>query len=50
MQPSELDELEALITLPDPQLLAWIMGSEPVDENYRNGTTERLLAYRLRSI
>lgn len=49
MQPSELDELEALIALPDPQLLAWIMGEDPVREDYRSATTERLLAYRVRS-
>jgi antitoxin CptB len=49
MQPSELDELEALIALPDPQLLAWIMGEEAVDEDYRSTITERLLVYRVRS-
>lgn len=49
MQPSELDELEALIALPDPQLMAWIMGEEPVREECRNSTTERFLAYRVRS-
>ena len=49
MQPSELDELEALIALPDPQLLAWIMGEEAVREDYRNATTGRFLAYRVRS-
>ena len=26
----ELDELEAIIDLPDPALLAWIMGEAPV--------------------
>jgi antitoxin CptB len=49
MQPSELDELEALVALPDPQLMAWIMGEEPVREDCRNGTTERFLAYRVGS-
>ena len=49
MQPSELDELEALIALPDPQLLAWIMGEEAVREDYRCATIERFLAYRVRS-
>jgi antitoxin CptB len=48
MQPSELDELEALIALPDPQLLAWILGEETVGEKFRNVTTERFLSYRVR--
>jgi antitoxin CptB len=50
MQPTELSELEALVALPDPQLLAWITGEEAVGVAHRNATTERLLAaYRVRS-
>jgi antitoxin CptB len=48
MQPSELDELEALVNLPDPLLTAWILGEEAVREDYRNATTERFLAFRVR--
>jgi len=48
MRPSELDKLERLIALPDPQLMSWIMGEEPVREEFRNGITERFLAYRAR--
>jgi antitoxin CptB len=48
MQPSELDELEALVDLPDPLLMAWILGEEAVREDYRNATTERFLAFRVR--
>jgi succinate dehydrogenase flavin-adding protein (antitoxin of CptAB toxin-antitoxin module) len=48
MQPSELDELEALVALPDPLLMAWILGEEAVQEDYRNATTERFLAFRVR--
>jgi antitoxin CptB len=48
MQPTELDELEALIALPDPQLLAWVLGEEAVGEEYSNPTTERFLGYRVR--
>ena len=48
MQPSELDELEALVDLPDPLLMAWLMGEEEVREDYRNATTERFLAFRVR--
>ena len=48
MQPSELDELEALVDLPDPLLMAWVLGEQAVMEDYRNGTTERFLAFRVR--
>lgn len=48
MQPSELDELEALVELPDPLLMAWVLGEEAVREDYRNATTERFLAFRVR--
>jgi antitoxin CptB len=48
MQPSELDELEALVDLPDPLLMSWVLGEEAVREDYRNATTERFLAFRVR--
>jgi succinate dehydrogenase flavin-adding protein (antitoxin of CptAB toxin-antitoxin module) len=48
MQPSELDELEALVDLSDPMLMAWILGEEPVGDAYRNATTKRFLAFRVR--
>lgn len=48
MQPSELDELEALVDLPDPLLMAWVLGEEAVREDYRNATTERFLTFRMR--
>ena len=50
MQPSELDELERLIDVPDPELMSWIMGEVAVREEYRNPVTERLLAYRVRLV
>jgi antitoxin CptB len=50
MQPSELDELERLIDVPDPELMSWIMSEEAVREEYRNPVTERLLAYRVRLV
>jgi antitoxin CptB len=50
MQPSELDELERLIDVPDPELMSWIMGEVAVREEYRNLVTERLLAYRARLV
>lgn len=50
MQPSELDELERLIDVPDPELMSWIVGEAAVREEYRNSVTERLLAYRVRLV
>jgi antitoxin CptB len=50
MQPSELDELEKLIDVPDPELMSWIVGEAAVREEYRNSVTERLLAYRVRLV
>ena len=50
MQPSELDELDRLIDVPDPELMSWIMGEVAVREEYRNLVTERLLAYRARLV
>jgi antitoxin CptB len=50
MQPSELDELERLIDVSDPELMSWIMGEAAVREEYRNSVTERLLAYRVRLV
>jgi antitoxin CptB len=50
MQPSELDELERLIDVSDPELMSWIMGEVAVREEYRNPVTERLLAYRVRPV
>ncbi len=31
---AELDEFEALLGVPDPQVLAWITGSEPTPPQY----------------
>ena len=31
---AELDEFEALLGVPDPQVLAWITGSEPTPQEY----------------
>ena len=50
MQPSELDELERLIDVSDPELMSWIRGETAVREEYRSPVTERLLAYRVRLV
>jgi antitoxin CptB len=48
MTEGELDELEALIDLPDPELMSWILGESDVRPEFRNRTTDGLLSYRPR--
>jgi antitoxin CptB len=42
----ELRELEAIVELPDGELLGWIMGQSPVPPEHRSKTLEALLRYR----
>jgi antitoxin CptB len=46
MSTENLTELEAIVALPDPVLLAWIMGDSPVPRDLRSATLEALIAYR----
>ncbi len=46
MTVEELDELEAIIGLPDQDLLAWIVSEAEIPERHRSGTLLRLVAYR----
>ena len=34
MSDAELDEFERLLAVPDPQVLSWIVGSEPIPANH----------------
>lgn len=43
---AELDELEAIIGLPDPELTGWIMGEIPVPPPHATPMLKALLAYR----
>ena len=43
---AELDELETIIGLPDPDLMGWILGSVPVPQGQATATLKALLAYR----
>jgi antitoxin CptB len=43
---TELRELEAIVELPDGELLGWIMGQSPVPAEHRSKTLEALLRYR----
>ena len=42
----ELDELEAVIELPDPALLSWIKGEAPVPPVIDTPTLRAVLAFR----
>jgi antitoxin CptB len=46
MDAAELDELEAIVALPDQDMLAWIMGEAPVPPHHASGTLRELIAYR----
>ena len=43
---AELDELEIIIALPDPELMGWIMGEIPVPPPQATPTLKALLNYR----
>ena len=46
MTPAELDQLEAVIDLPDQQLLAWATRQEPVPARLRSRFLDEILAFR----
>lgn len=46
MDDRRLGELEAIIGLPDQEVLAWIMGQAPVPPQHASGTLSELIAYR----
>lgn len=41
-----LDELEAIIALPDPDLTDWLVRGEPVPPEHHSATLSALLAFR----
>jgi antitoxin CptB len=46
MTPAELDQLEAVIDVPDQQLLAWATRQEPVPAQLRSRLLDEILAFR----
>ena len=46
MTPAELDQLEAVIDVPDRQLLAWATRQEPVPARLRSRLVDEILAFR----
>ena len=45
--PEELDEFEALLNLPDPDLYAWISGMAEVPDEHDSNVLRRLMAFNL---
>ena len=43
---AEIDELETIIGLPDPDLMSWLLGEMPVPPSYATPTLKALLTYR----
>ncbi|MGE0004767.1 MAG: succinate dehydrogenase assembly factor 2 [Parvibaculaceae bacterium] len=43
---TELDELEAIIGVPDPELTGWLLGGVPVPLRQATATLKALLTYR----
>jgi antitoxin CptB len=48
MNEEELDQLEALMNLPDPDLLAWVLGQNPVPPEQDTSMFRRLAAFHSR--
>ncbi|MEM8688130.1 MAG: succinate dehydrogenase assembly factor 2 [Pseudomonadota bacterium] len=42
---AEVDELEAIIALPDPTLTAWLMGNEPVAAEFDTKLMASILSF-----
>ena len=45
MKEPEVAELEALLEAPDPDLFAWVTGTEPVPANYDTEIIRRMVAF-----
>jgi antitoxin CptB len=45
LNPQELDELEALMEAPDPDLFAWVLGQSPVPPEQDTAIFRRVVAF-----
>ena len=43
---TELDEFEQLLSVPDWEVYAWLIGQKPVPENHAGPVLDRLIAFR----
>lgn len=41
----ELEEMEALLTVPDPELYRWVTEQVAAPDNYRSGILDRVIAF-----
>lgn len=44
---SELDQIEELMTAPDPEIYKWLSGSQPVPDGWDSPVVQRIRAYQL---
>lgn len=47
MNEAELDQFEQLLDTPDPQVLAWVMGTESLPEDQTGTVITRIKQFRL---
>lgn len=47
LNPRQLDDFERLLEVPDADLYAWIIGTEPVAEDYAGDVLELIQSFRL---
>ena len=43
---TELDEFEQLLSVPDWEVYAWLIGQKPVPENHAGPVLDQLIAFR----
>ena len=46
MTDAQLDRFEALLERPDPELLGWIVGEEPVPEEQASDVIDMMIAFK----
>jgi antitoxin CptB len=46
MSETEVDEFEKLMDVPEPELLAWVMGAEPTPTQFDTGLFRRIRDFR----
>lgn len=45
LEEHELDDLEALMTAPDPEIYKWLSGSHPVPDNWNTPIVAKIRAF-----
>ena len=48
MSEAELDQFEAVLEIPTPDLLSWLMGEQPVPAEHNSPVMRQMLSFHLR--